>query len=268
MKKFISLLLCGLMVISLTVASVSTAFAAETASITVDGKSPVSTNVGDVFEYVFCLNASTEKIVNGEAKTIYTSECLELIEEYAYDATNREYSVDAYMFPLTYTKSLVYNTAYTGQILFNFSAARGAAFFDNDNCIFIRAKFRVIDSGDAEISTAIRYMQDTTDEKLFANWVPTKQGIKMIGNTSKGKTFMIGDSNASKSITVSDATEIQLYVAQKYSQVSKSFDTIAADANRDGSLSITDATQLQLSIANKTVPKYYRIGGWDFVIPE
>ncbi|MBQ0098062.1 MAG: hypothetical protein KBS62_03915 [Oscillospiraceae bacterium] len=266
MKKFISLLLCGLMVISLTIASVSPVFAAETASITVDGKAPVSINVGDVFEYVFCLNASQEKIVNGEAKTTYTSECLELIEEYAYDSTNKEYSVDAYMFPLTYTKSLVYNTAYTGQILFNFTAARGAAFFDNDNCIFIRAKFRVTDSGDGEISTGIKYMQDTTGEKIFNNWVPKSQSIKMIGNTSKGRTFMIGDSNASSSITVSDATEIQLFVAQK--QVSKTFDKIAADANRDGSLSITDATQLQLSIANKTVPKYYRIGGWDFVIPE
>lgn len=264
MKKFISLLLCGLMVISLTIASVSPAFAAETASITVDGKAPVSINVGDVFEYTFCLNASTNKIVNGEAKTLYTNECLELIKEYGYDSGNDDYLVDAYMFPRYYSKSLVYNTVYPGQILYNFTSAMGAAYFNKDDCIFIRAKFRVIDSGDAEISTGIKYMQDTTGEKLFNSWEPTSKSIKMIGNTEKGKTFMIGDSNADQGVTVSDATQIQLYLAQKYTQVVKSFDLTSADANRDGSVSIVDATQIQLFVADKTVPKHYRIGGWDF----
>lgn len=265
MKKIISILLVGLMVVSLSLASVESAFAVETTTITADDSAPVTVNVGDVVEYTYCLNASQNKIINGEARTLYTGECLEIIDEYAYDSVNEEYAHEPYMFPLYYSKNVIYNTGYNGQILYNFTTAKGACYFNSDDCIFIRVKFRVIGAGDAEIDTAIKYMQDTTGEKIFNNFVPSSSAVKTIGHVATGKTILIGDANSDKVFNITDATQIQLYVAKKTTQVDPNFDTDSADADRNKLVNIADATQIQLKLAKKPVPAEFRLGEWDVI---
>lgn len=67
--------------------------------------------------------------------------------------------------------------------------------------------------------------------------------------TSPAESVLIGDTNQDGKITISDVTEIQLYINEMitFNQKQK----IAADVDEDGSVDIRDATYIMLYIANQ-----------------
>ena len=67
--------------------------------------------------------------------------------------------------------------------------------------------------------------------------------------TSPAESVLIGDTNQDGKITISDVTEIQLYINETitFNQKQK----IAADVDEDGSVDIRDATYIMLYIANQ-----------------
>ena len=65
---------------------------------------------------------------------------------------------------------------------------------------------------------------------------------------------LIGDADNDGSITISDATTIQRYLADI---ATPSFNEVAADADQDGEVTITDATIIQRYLADFDIPNCY-----------
>ena len=63
----------------------------------------------------------------------------------------------------------------------------------------------------------------------------------------KKSLYILGDADSNGTVNVTDATQIQQYLAQL--KVVESFDSDAAEVNRDGKLDIKDVTNIQLYLA-------------------
>ena len=142
MKKFISLLLTFMVVLSMITAI---PFAANAATSNLDpnrvyvqvGDEYFEVKKGDIFEYVFTLEYPDAKIGSLDLRIPYDTDGLDFVptlDEYGDD------DMDA-MFPVL-GDSVIYNFKRDGEILFNYSHIRGKSFNSSNNVVF-KGNFKV-----------------------------------------------------------------------------------------------------------------------------
>ena len=95
----------------------------------------------------------------------------------------------------------------------------------------------------------------TTATTATTATVATTQNPTTATTTQPVGNVLIGDVNLSGSVSISDATDVQLYIS--YNKTLSSDARVAADVNKDSVVNIKDATYIQYYLIGKTVSDSY-----------
>ena len=240
MKKVLSVILCAALLLTLACAAGFSAGAASTLTVTDDSGNKVTVTEGQDVLYTLYLYAGTEKILNGQGIISYPSDQLS-VDLYGDISVNKsgeiEIDPDPYSFPLVYKSSLIANPDIAGKVFFNFSAAKGIAKFDKDNCVLLKYRFKATGTGSASINTFMEYMINENNDKIFSNGEVNTAINPYTRATLEAASGIIGDVDGDWGVTIKDATLIQKILSGS----SDKYVLSRADADQDKALTLKDA---------------------------
>ena len=266
MKRLFCLILSILIAASLTVLPAGAADSGKL-TITDNGVVIAEVEVGSVFIYHVGLNTAGHMITSGEGELRFDSG---YVAPVAYGPVRKDGSVDrsAYSFaPRVYSTSLVVNYDITDRVYYNFARYAGIDAFDDGNENYFKIRFQALKPGRTEIHHYIKNMADQTGGdtiRLFRQDRPNQQLDPMPYTLTSVETAAgyIGDADGDCSISVPDATFIQMLTAGK----PMAYQLTSADANADGSVDLRDALAVlryKAGIATNTA-----IGEWVFLTEQ
>ena len=261
MKRFISLMLALMMLVSAFAVFPLTASAAEnTLTVTCRGQVLGEVEVGSEFIFRVKMSSAGYRIYSGQAEVRYDSEHVQLVEHGT--VSGGSVNMNAYSFPARVRNASLYTSYFDtkNRVNYNFYRMTGIAAFDISE-EYLKLRFKAIAPGTTELRHYAEIFTTYVDNKdvrlfYFDKGNDKLDDIPYMVPSIEPALGLIGDADGDGTVGVTDATYIQYLTAGAQNP----YKALNTDANSDGSIDLRDA--LAILRYKAKMPTDTPIGEW------